>query len=144
MKVTKAEVKKSMEELLGYSVSCDIRLGVESDGDMVVVVIWSEVTRHFATAFSMSVIKLAKKHGEKYTPFIMGDDMYVRYKWANGFVEVEEEAFPIELVWDDGLVSMAMRTCGADDGFIAVTETALEAFCWDCIERIDKRRNAKE
>ncbi len=94
MKVTKKEVEKAVEALYGDSYGYNAHIGVEPDGDMIVVAEVEMVAfaPEFAQAFSMAVMSLAKKHGETYTPYIMGKTMFERYVAYNGFVEGPESS----------------------------------------------------
>lgn len=93
MKVTNQEVEKAFERYYGSKPGGEIICGVEADDDMVIV--WNTnggFAAKAAEAFSQSVMILAKRHGEKYRPYIMGDQTLRSYKADSGFKVVEGES----------------------------------------------------
>lgn len=91
MKITKQEVEENLASLLNEPYKCDIYIGTESDGDVVVVAVVDSYEHEFIQAFSLTVVKLAKKHGETYRPYVFREKFFETYKAYNGFVEVEKE-----------------------------------------------------
>ncbi len=142
MKVTKPEVIDAVEALTDVVVDdVDIHIGVEAGGKMCVVYCKQGVSRDFAQAFSMAVVGLAEAHGEGYTPYIMRDAWFERYKAFNGFVEVEEEkSFPVSISWQKDNVSLWGD--GGDDSIHLgyASDEALETFCCDALKKIQDRR----
>lgn len=137
MKVTKKELQKAVLALSDVDMdSTDIHIGVEAKGKMVVVYCTQGVSRDFAQSFSMSVLELAEDHGETYTPYIMRKPWFERYVAHNGFVEVEEEKFPIYLSFGD-CVGIYAR----GDWSTTVSYEALEVFLRDALDGIERRRN---
>lgn len=93
MKVTEFEIRSEMVALVDKDGSnpYDVLVGTEEDGDLVVVLVAKIAELELRISFSRAVMKLAKRHNERYTPYIMGKAMFARYEVYNGFVEAVKE-----------------------------------------------------
>jgi hypothetical protein len=106
MKITKAEVEQAIEECkkaikdenLLITSETEIKLGIEADGDMAVVVIArpynnpQKTTNLLAYLLPHRIRALGRKHGEKYVTVVLPGNYFDRYyKEQNGFVELGQE-----------------------------------------------------
>ncbi|KKN07118.1 hypothetical protein LCGC14_1070500 [marine sediment metagenome] len=90
MKATKKEVVEAIEAIYnGAAPDYEIHLGVESDGDMVVVFKMDKFDSEFSIVAGREVLKLARKYDEEYISLPLGHYLYRQYM-QSGFVEAEE------------------------------------------------------
>lgn len=102
MKVTEKEVRDAVEALFNDRMAYNVHIGTERDGSMVVVAAVMVIGQEFTQAFNIAVTGLAKKHGETYTPYVMGKCMFKRYKAHSGFMEDVAKEPRLDFGFQDG------------------------------------------
>ncbi len=103
MKVTKAEIEEAIAECVEaikdagelITSETEIKLGVEADGDMAVVIIARPYNAYLTILLPYRIRLLGRKHGEKYEAVILPGNYFDRcYKEQHGFVELKEHHLP--------------------------------------------------
>lgn len=136
MKVTENEVKETVKMLFDDGIDYNVHVGTERDGGMVAVAAMMVIGHEFTQAFNIAVIGLAKKHGETYTPHVMGKEMFKRYKAYSGFVEIEKKKpFPISVQWQDNGAVVTTEIWS-----VFVTDKELSIFCLIALGEIEMRK----
>jgi hypothetical protein len=111
MKVTKAEVQEVIDEIAkekGAPIEVNIMLGIEDDGDMVIVLLTTETNSNIILTMHRKVRKLGRRHMEAYYVEVMWPSWFNYYREQSGFEELEaqvESPCPLDArLWAEGVV----------------------------------------
>lgn len=149
MKVTIEEVQEVIDELEAdhrKELDVEIKLGIEDDGDMAIVLLTKVRSTRIIMDMYRKVGKLGRRHNESYLVVVMWNSAgwFKHYQRESGFEELSEPKsepveppFPIEFRWEKDYVAIYFFGKAQSTGY---SHKTVAQFCRENLQESANRR----